>query len=199
MINKNWIIVILAVVVAALIAGFWWWDHSKLKKQSANWQAQYEAVKNAPADTVIRYDSIYVQGGTLIKPVPYKVIEYDTVIMRISQSWYDSVYKGDGWRFRYRAKVTGSLDYIEFSDLVAPVTVKYITRHIDTCILKPTAYKPMLLHWGVYGELVTDNFTEFPGIGLGGQIILNDRLTIGLGGLYLDGFKGSLRVGVLLR
>jgi len=199
MVNKNWIIIILAVIVAALIAGFWWYDHTKLKKASANWQMLYYACKNAPADTVIHYDSIYVQGGTMIKLVPIKTVIHDTIIKVLRENWYDSTFRQGGIRFRYQARTMGELRELVFSEFVWPKEVVTITRRVDTCLLKPAAYKPMLLHWGVYSELVTDNFTKFPGIGLGGQIIIKDRLTISAGGLYTDRLMGSLRVGVLFK
>jgi hypothetical protein len=191
-------IILIAIILIGIIGGVWYYNRKK-NHQIELLTVQLADCKNAPADTVIHYDSIYVQGGTLIKLVPYKVIQYDTIRVAYKESFYDSVFKGDGWRFRYRLKTLGSLDYIEFSDLVAPKEIQYITRHQDTCITKPPAYKAKLFHYGLYTELVADNFTTFPGIGLGLQGIINDRLTIGLGAVYQDQLYGNLRIGILLK
>jgi hypothetical protein len=198
MINKNWIIIALAVIVAALIGGFWYYDHAKLKKQSAEWKTLYRTCQNAPADTVVIHDSIMIPGVTIIKPIPVSVIIRDTIIRQIAQNWYDSVYKGDGWRFRYKAKVTGSLDYIEFIDLVAPVTTTYITRHIDTCLVKPLPKQP-LLRIGPYAGVTLNSFSRFPGFELGGQMVIKDQATLSVGGQYLDGFYANVRLGILFK
>lgn len=198
MINKTWIIVILAVIIAALIAGFGWWGYSKLKKESNGWKAMYYGCRNAPADTVIKYVSIYLPGATVVKPVPYKIIEHDTILITLREIYYDSVYKNNGWRFRYRMKTYGSLDYIEFSDLVAPKEIVTITRHIDTCIVKPLLKQPTF-RIGPYVDLTLNSFSKFPGLGLGGQVIVKDQLTFSVGGLYMDGFSANVRIGWLFK
>lgn len=197
MINKNWIIIALAVIVAALIGGFWWYDHAKLKKVSLGWQTLYTACQNAPADTVIVYDSIIIPGKTIIKPVPYKVIEHDTVIKLIKENWYSDVFKKDGVRFNYQAHTMGELLDLKFSDFVWPKEIVTITRHVDTCAT--TAPPPKLFRWGLYTEMQTDNFTTIPGIGLGGQVVISEQLTLGLGAAYDKGFKGNLRFGILFK
>ncbi|MCK9220270.1 MAG: hypothetical protein M0P47_09510 [Bacteroidales bacterium] len=165
-------------------------------KYKALFEENY-ALKHAKADTVIKFDSILVPGRTVIRPVPVKVEIHDTVLVPEKITWYDSVYQQGKVKFRWSAHVHGSIDYLEFSDFVWPEKTVTITKHIDTCFSKPPAYKAKFLHWGLYTELQAANFNEFPGIGLGAQVIFLDRISVGLGGVYDKGLKGNLRIGVL--
>ena len=100
---------------------------------------------------------------------------------------------------RWMAQAHGSIDLIEFYDFVWPEKTVTITKKVDTCIAREPAYKAKFLHWGLYTEIQANNLKEFPGIGLGGQVVIKDRLTIGLGAVYADKFYGNLRIGVLLK
>lgn len=198
MINKNWIIIALAVIVAALIGGFWYYDHSKLKKQSAEWKTLYTACQNAPADTVKRKDSIVYKERVVFKPYPVKVIQIDSILVPYKESFYDSVWKKDGWRIHYSLKTLGSLDYIEFSDLVAPKEIITITRKIDTCINKTIPKQP-LFRIGPYIDLTLNSFNKFPGLGAGIQLVIKDQLSVSVGGLYLDNIYVTVRFGILFK
>jgi len=193
--NKNWIIIILAVIVASLIGGFWYYDHNKLKKASLEWKELYYVCKNAPADTVIHYDSIMIPGKTIIKPVPIKFIVYDTIIKEIRENWYSDVFKKDGIRFNYQAHTMGELLDLNFSDFVWPKETQYITKRTDTCINKPAPKRPIFL-WGAYTGMNAWSFKEFPAIVIGGHTLIKEQLYIGLGGGYYKGFMGELRIGI---
>jgi hypothetical protein len=197
MINKNWIIIALAVIVAALIAGFWWYDHNKLKKQSVEWQTLYRTCQNAPADTIKMKDSIVYRDTTIFKPYPVKVEIHDSVFRQERISWYDSVYKKDGWRIHYKLRTQGSLDYIEFSDLVAPKEIITITRKIDTCINQVITQPVFRI--GPYVGLALNSFNKFPGLGAGIQLVIKDQLSVSVGGLYLDNIYVTVRFGILFK
>lgn len=153
--------------------------------------------RTAPAiiDTVI--DTIRLPGKVTIIPVPVTSIVHDTVITQIKENWYDSTYTKNGIRFRWSGHTMGDLRELTFSDFVFPKVLITERKPFDTCYEKEPAYKAKFLHYGLYTEMVAANFTEFPSIGLGGQFIFKDKLTVSLGGIYLDGLKGNLRIGIL--
>lgn len=195
-ISTKWIIIILSVIIAALIAGFWWWDHSKLKKASAEWQTMYYACKNAPADTVIRYDTILQKGETFVKIVPVRIVVHDSIMVPLTECWYDSIFDKGGMRFRYLGK--GCIDYIKFSEFVWPKEIMTITRHVDTCLVKEPPKQPTF-RIGPYAGVTLNSFAKFPGFELGGQLVFKDQVTLSVGGLYLDGLYGNVRIGWLIK
>jgi len=198
-VNKTlvWIAIILFLIIAALITGFWWYDHSKLKKEIKDWKHIYYACKNAPTDTIKKKDSIVYEDRIVYKPYPVRVEIHDSIPYPVkgTVSWYDSVYKKDGWRIHYKIKTLGILDNIEFSDLVAPRETYYITRHIDTCLEQKTE-KKRLFQWGLYTGMNINSFSKFPGLVIGGHTLIKEQLYIGLGGGYYKGFMGELRIGI---
>jgi len=160
---------------------------------------QVTAYKSAKADTVILYDTIHIPAEIRIKPIPVKTIIHDTIIKEISENWYDSTFNQKGIRFHWSAHILGNLNDLSFSDFVFPKEIDRITLRTDTCFSKSPAYKAKLLHWGLYAEMVGRNFKDFPGIGIGGQIIVQDQLTVGIGGVYLNGTYVNVRIGLLFK
>jgi hypothetical protein len=184
--------------VALVFLLIWQIDGCKDHKQIASVTLERDACRNAPSKSDTVHDTIYIQGGTMIKPVPYKVYIHDTVLVAMKESWYDSTYKGEGWRFRYRLKTIGELDHIIFSDFVAPKEIITITRKVDTCIAKPLPHNP-LLRAGPYVGISLNNFKNFPGLEVGGQLTIKDQFTISAGYLYLDNSYLNIRLGWLFR
>lgn len=171
------------------------------KKQIAGLILERDACRNAPATIDTVRDTIYVQGGTIIRPIPFKVIIHDSIFVVLKESFYDSVYRGSGWRFRYRLKTLGELDHIIFSDFVAPREIITITKKVDTCESKLPEYRP-LNHYGISSGLCINNFNKFPGIKLEGFWSIQDRVAIRIGTMFLpnanEKWYGTIGIDVYL-
>ena len=152
--------------------------------------------QHAPVKIETVHDCIMIPGKYHVILKPIHTIIHDTIIKDIAENWYDTVYRGGGWRFRYRFNVLGLLRDVEFSDFVIPKEQITITRTVlhDTCITRPLRK----FMWGLYTDLTLRNFKEFPGIGLGVQGIVRERLTLGVGASSLEkGIYLNMRAGVL--
>ena len=169
------------------------------KKQASDYQLRLNACLNAPktADTV--HDTIWSYDTTWIKLKGKTEFIHDTTV-KYCQAYYDSTYKFQGQgRIHYVLSVKDCNASIQFKDIVGPKEIITITQHVDTCITKPPEYRAKFFHWGLYTDLTVNSFKQFPGIGLGGQIVIKDQVTIGIGGIYMDRFYGNLRIGVLFK
>ena len=155
-----------------------------------------QAFKYAPVRIDTVHDTIHLPGQVVIKPVPVKVVIHDSILIPYRECWYDSVFNQSGISFRWSAK--GQLNYITFSDFVWPKEIITITRQVDTCIAKPVQKQPTF-RYGAYVGLSLNSFTRFPGVELGGQVVIKDQLTVSSGGLYLDGIYANVRVGWLFQ
>ena len=159
-----------------------------------------QSFKNAPVRIDTVHDTIHLPGKIIIKPVPTKDSITDSLNHPITQSlnvcWYDSVFNQRGIRFRWQAK--GDLQFLSFSDFVWPKEIITITRQVDTCNAKPVQKQPTF-RYGAYVGISLNSFTRFPGLELGGQVVVKDQLTVSAGGLYLDGIYGNLRLGWLFK
>ena len=194
-----WLILIGILLAISLFLGVQSCNRNKVIQSVT---LERDALKDAPktADTV--HDSIYVYDTVWIKLKGKIVTLHDTTV-KWCQAFFDSTYKftnvtGSG-RIHYQIDVKDCRAGIRFLDIISPKEIVTITRHIDTCIARPTEYKAKFLHWGLYTDLSVNNFKEFPGIGLGGQVIINDQVTIGAGAMYLDRFYGNIRIGILFK
>jgi hypothetical protein len=187
------------ILIGILLAGVGFLTYKTLSvnKRAKVLSKENYYLKHLKADTLIVRDSVMLPGRTVIKPIPIKFFVHDSIFVSQRELFYDSTFRGKGWRFRYRIKAIGEVSELSFSDFVVPRDVITITRSIDTCFSKSLEYKAKMWHLGVYTEIQASNFNEFPGIGLGGQVVIFDRLTIGLGGVYDKVLKGNLRIGVL--
>ena len=194
--------ILFLVVIGILVAvvGFLTYKTVSGKSERDLLRGEINQYRNAPADTIIKLDTIYIQGGTIIKPMPVRVEIHDTVMVPYRVSWYDTTYRDGIIKFRWRSKVIGEIEQITFSDFIYPKEIVTITTHLDTCFSKPPEYRAKFLHYGLYTEVVLNDFTKFPGFGLGVQTIWKDRLTISAGAVYhQSGIYGNLRIGVLFK
>jgi len=164
-------------------------------KQIVSLTAQLKACMEVPPDTIIRHDSIVIPGTNQVVIKPVKVVVHDTLIKQIAESWYDTVYKGNGWRFRYKFNVLGLLKNLEFSDFVIPKESITITKtmKVDTCLTPVRNFRI-----GAYMDFTTHSLKDSPGVGLGLQAIIKQKYTIGIGVLSdRNGLGENLRFGVL--
>jgi len=189
----------IAIGILLAVIGYLTYTTISGSKRVKTLTAEINAYRSAKPDTVTTIDSIILPGGVVYKLVPKVVIIHDTIIRQISECWYDSTFKSEGLRFRYRAHTLGTLNDLTFSDFVIPKTTVTITRTLDTCFSKPPEYRPKFLHCGLYTELSARNLKEFPGIGAGIQLIFKDQVTVSAGAMYQKGVYGNVRIGVLLK
>jgi len=195
-----WVSVILALLLIGTIV-IERVVHDKKRNNVLNNQAVLiAAYKNAPTKIDTVHDTIHLPGKIIIKPIPIKDSITDSLNHSITQSlnvyWYDSVFNQSGIRFRWQAK--GELEFISFSNFNWPKEIITITRQVDTCIAKPIQKQPTF-RIGPYVGLSLNSFTRFPGLELGAQVVIKDQLTVSIGGLYLDGIYGNLRLGWLFK
>jgi hypothetical protein len=170
----------------------------RLEKKITLITSERDDCRNSPSHADTIWDSIYLQGGTLIKPVPFKVIIHDTIKVLLKESFYDSVYRGNGWRFRYKIKTLGELDGIVFSDFVSPKEIIRITQKIDTCISKEPEYKAKG-HWWIYWKpkVIFAPF-KVTDVTIGAFYTYKDKWGIGLGGGYDWNIKTPVIEGTFL-
>ena len=196
--------VIWLVIIGILIAvcSFLGIQSCSKQKKIDDSNLRLSACLNAPKTSDTVHDTVKMHDSTWIHLKGKTIIIHDTTI-KWCQAFFDSTYKftnsiGAG-RIHYRIDVRDCKADIQFPEIVSPKEVITITNHIDTCISKPPEYKAKLFHWGLYTDLSANNFKSFPMIGVGGQMIINDQVTIGLGGAYMDKFYGNIRIGILFK
>ena len=168
-------------------------NRNKILESQASLIARY---KTAPARIDTVHDTIHLPGHVFIKPVPFKVVIHDSILVPYRESWYDSVFNQRGIRFRWTAK--GQLNYITFSDFVWPKEIITITRQVDTCFAKPFPKQPFF-RIGPYVGLSLNSFTKFPGIEAGAKLVIKDQITVSAGVLYLDEIYANVRLGWLVK
>jgi len=191
-----WVSIILALLlIGAVVLERVLHDASKNKILCAQ-AALIQSFKNAPVRIDTVHDTIHLPDQVVIKPVPVKVFIHDSILIPYRECWYDSVFNHSGIRFRWQAK--GVLQHISFSDFTWPKEIITITRQVDTCIAKPIPKQP-ILRIGPYVGLFLNSFTKFPGLEAGAQVVIKDQLTVSVGGLYLNGIYGNVRVGWLFK
>lgn len=194
---------VLCVVIGILLAivGYLSYTNLSYQKKEKMYLAKIDDLLHPLADTTIRHDSIVYKDSIVYRPYPVRTEKIDTVFLppRGTVSYYDSTFKKNDIKFRWRAKVLGKIDKMYFSDFVVPKDIVEIVKWNDTCYMKPPEYKPKN-HWGLYTELVVNNFKEFPGVGVGLQSSIKDKFTVAAGAMYMNTtMYGNLRIGVILK
>ena len=191
-----WISIILALLlIGAVVLERVLHDASrnKILRDQATIISSY---KNAPVRIDTIHDTIHLPGHFIIKPIPFKKVIHDTILVPYCECWYDSVFSQTGIRFRWQAR--GNLQSITFSNFMWPKDIITITRQIDTCITKPIPKQPVF-RIGPYIGMSLNTFRTFPGLEAGAQLIIKDQLTLSVGAQYLNGFYGSVRFGWLFK
>ena len=154
------------------------------KRQAAEFQARYDSCLNAPIQIDTIHDTIHLPGGITIKPIPIKVIIYDTVWVNLRESWYDSTYIGNGWRFRWSAYTLGSLEEISFSDFVIPKEIITYTKTVDTCMAKLPEIRSLSHLWAYFRPQVIISPTKVSSATVGLIYTQKNKWGLGVGGGY---------------
>jgi len=191
-----WISIILALLLIGGVVLERVLHDSSRKKILRDHATLIKAFKNAPLRIDTIHDTIRLPGQFIIKPIPVKTVIHDTILVPYRECWYDSVFSQAGIRFHWQAK--GDLQFISFSDFAWPRDIITITRQVDTCITKSISKQP-IFRIGPYVGMSLNSLNKFPGLEAGFQLIIKDQLTVSVGGLYLNGFYGNLRLGWLLK
>lgn len=190
-------LILIGILIAA--GGYFVYKTVSGNKQRIALQREINAYRAAKPDTVIKYDSIIIPGKTVIRPVPVRVEIHDSIFVPEKFTWYDSIYHQGKIKFRWMAQIRGSIDYLEFSDFTFPEKIVTITKHFDTCINQPIPKQPFF-RIGPYVGMTLNSFNEFPGVELGGQVVIKDQLTVDAGGLYVDNnLYANVRLGWLFK
>jgi hypothetical protein len=213
---RVWATVIMAVL---LIAGVIWWYLAKekrhrdtllgVKRELLDTKYKLLACQNAPADTIYINRVIDLGPTPIIHPVPRRVmgppvkdpsmVNTDTTEVPCPRNYYlDSLIFQ---QYSVQFEALGCLR--NYRILKIKVNDKYpqITRH-DVVIKYDTTFIPAPSPWfraGPYVSLTLNSFTKFPGMELGAQVVVRDQFTVSIGGLYLDGIYGNIRVGILFK
>ncbi len=156
---------------------------SQLKKEVATYKAKYENCLYSPVkvDTII--DTLLLTGKTIVKPVPKIVTIWDTVWIQKQETWYDTTYKNDGLRFRWKAHTIGTLESVEFSDFVIPYRTIRERVTVDTCFDKKPLYTPKN-HLGMDINLSGNRLDRMPNIDASVWWTIKDKWGVNVGGQY---------------
>lgn len=185
MANKILSYCLLAVILILIGLGVYgYFKFQSQAKQLREVTAERDYCWKAPMKVDTIHDSIVISGGVVIKPVPIKVIVHDTVFVSVRESWYDSTYIGNGWRFRWKAFAIGSLDQISFSDFVIPKEIITYTKTVDTCLMKPPEFRSLSHLWMYFKPGVIISPFKVTSATVGLQYTRKDKWGLGVGGGY---------------
>lgn len=209
MIYKYVSMFIWGVMLAALLY-FLFYGLSMKRKYDISQQELWNCV-HAPVKVDTVHDSIIIHDTHIFKPTPKPYVpkpQPNTPIpptaVQDSQAgvcteWYDQSYSFKGGRLRWTALVKNCIiEEMSFPEIVAPKEIIYITKTVDTCLYSDIKKQPFL-RFGPYVGLTANSFDKFPGLGVGGQLIMNDQFTLGVGYEYLDGSYLNVRLGWLFK
>jgi len=219
----NWREILWLILIGILIAlsSFWGVQSCNRSKVIAEQATQLKACLNAPKTVDTAMDSIIVNGKIWLKPKElikleitidtttlvyrtlWKTIPADTVPPKYCEKYFADSYKvingKDTGIIYYAIHAKDCESKIIFPKVVFPKEVITITQHVDTCIAKAPEYRAKFLHHGPYVDLTLQNFQQFPGFGLGYQLIFKDQVMLSAGALYMNGLYGNVRIGILFK
>lgn len=183
------------------------------------------ACMNAPTDTTTHPITISLPPSGIFHPIPErtikKVISKDTTnlsdtpkianVLKLTDSsgtiraYYNDTIKHqfvenkDTLSYSVNFEAMGYLKWIRILNISLDhhymiVNKNHTITKYDTTFLPE---KAPLFRIGIYGDMTLDNFKTFPGLGMGIQAIIKDRVTLGIGGLILDKVYGNIRIGWL--
>jgi len=155
----------------------------RYKKDLSLYKAKYSNCINAPVKVDTLIDTVFLKGKTVIKPVAKIVNIYDTIFIKKKESWYDSTYRNDGLRFRWKAHTIGILEEIEFSDFVIPYRTIRERVTVDTCFDKKPVYTPKN-HLGMDINLAGNRLDKMPNIDASVWWTIKDKWGVNIGGEY---------------
>lgn len=183
---KRWILVALGAIIVAGFAILGWWIYKIYPYQ----ELYYECL-SAPADSVIVWKDRVIFSDDTIKPEPRKswtrVIRdtlYDTIIIEkeIKVNYYADSYRKDGVRIRWEATTKGTLESIQFPNIIIPERI--ITMEKKVPVHDTIRTNVERSHVGIYAKLFGNNVKTFPGIELGGIYSFRGRGGILGGAMY---------------
>lgn len=193
------------VIIGILLAGVGFLGYKTISdsKRIKSQETIIYALQHPKVTVTVRHDSIVVKEVVKYRPYPVEVRVVDSIPYPVqgTVSWYDSSYRKDGARFRWKAKVLGEIDEIAFSDLVFPKDIVTIVTHVDTCITKPPAHLPKN-HIMIDFNLSGMNFKQMPNVEAVFGWSIKDKIKLNFGteySFYHSELYGKAGIGVFIR
>jgi hypothetical protein len=200
---------IFGVMLAALLY-FLFYGLSMKKKYEISQKELWNCV-HAPVRIDTVHDSIIIYNPHVFKPIPSSYVPEPQPDPPISSTAlqdhqesvctqrYDQSYSFKGGRLRWTAYIKNCIiEEMSFPEIVAPKELIYITKTVDTCIMEDIKKQPFI-RFGPYIEITGNSFDNFPGLGIGGQVVVNDQFTLGVGYQYIDASYLNIRLGWLFK
>ena len=179
-------------------------NNKKLKASNAELNVKLQACVNAPETIIERVDTVIIRTGGTFHPNPVtsnSPPRPDTVYLSDSNiHYYDDLYQEDSVSIRWKAKVCGIIDSMQFAEIMYPLKTVTKTRTVDTCILKPPIVQHVPKNHVVLGvSLFANSFEHFPGVCADLTLSFKDKWGISGGALY-DTYNNQIyaKVGVVL-
>ena len=187
---KRWIYVIgILIAVVGLAIGAWW--IFKLYGRASKWEKLYYDCLAAPSDTVIIWkDRVIFSDDTLIPQPKKHWIRHDTIRLHdtitvekeTEINYYAESYKKDGIRIRWEAVTKGTLEQIQFPNIIIPERITTVEKRVP--VHDTITQTVELSHIGLYAKLFINNFKDFPGIEGGGLMSFKGKGGLMAGVLY---------------
>jgi len=190
---KSWLYIIgIAVLIVGLAIGAWW--VYKLYSRASKWEKLYDDCLSTPADTIIIWKDRVIFSDDTIRPLPKKhwsrrdtVFIHDTIVdeKKIEMNYYADSFKKDGIRIRWEAVTKGTLEQIQFPNIIIPERITTVEKRVP--VHDTVTQTVELSHIGLYAKLFINNFKDFPGIEGGGLMSFKGRGGLMAGVLYNPG------------
>lgn len=218
---RLWIIIVLVLLLVG--GAVLWWTSRERRHRNEIIQRdilitalnnKWLSCLNAPADTA--FQPIYIVSGPseIIKPkpkrlfnksndsVPYKgetIPSKENLAEECPKGYYNDTLKVG--KFTVNWEAMGCIRSFRILNIGLDHNYMIVTKN-HSVIQYDTIYKDApspWFRWGPYTGMTLNSFSKFPGIEVGGQVVIKDRFTISLGGMYLDGIYGNIRLGILFK
>jgi len=189
----------LVIIILLLVGtGYFTFNYFSLEKKYYVVLSERDACWNAPIIVDTTRDSIIVNGKLWLKPKelsrleintpkekPIVIIEWDTIHDTIPAKYcekyfadsYQIVSGRDTGVINYAIKVKDCDAQILFPRIRLPKETIIFTKTVDTCLMKPPAYKPINF-WGIEGGLSGNNLTQFPNLEVSLWWSIKDRVRL---------------------
>ena len=186
---KRWLYVAGIVVAVTGLAIGAWWIYS-LYSRASKWEKLYYDCLSSPADTVVIWKDRVIFSDDTLKPKPRKhwyktdtVTIHDTIfVKKEAVNYYADSYKKDGVRIRWEAVTKGTLESLQFPNIIIPEKITTVEKKVP--VHDTTTLLVELTHAGVYAKLFVNNFSDFPAVEAGALISFRGKGGIMAGGMY---------------
>jgi hypothetical protein len=190
---RRWIYVAIGIVVLLGIAILAWWTY-RLYMKASRFEDMYYKCVTSPSDTVVVWKDRVVFSDDTLRPTPRKTYRrVDTVTITKDcgcdkLNYYADSYKKDGIRIRYELTTRGTLESLNFPNIIIPE--RYITVEKKVQIHDTITTNIEHSHVGIYGKLFVNSFERFPNFEAGAIYTIKGRGGV-MGGVMYDVVTGK--------